>query len=514
MMDRSVDPSAIAKPPKNQLHLGITPKPSAKWAYAAALAIALAMLIRPGDVPWIQDEPKLIAIAWDSNHTPSQFLGFDLPFTVTSHGVFGTRGITYGPLPAWFYQICLSYTRDPLLLVRIRTIFGAGVTLWGLFWLARAIGCNSWLAVLTLLSPWIWLYSRQLWDNTFCIPLAALAFGAYARFLGTQRISSLCIAIACCLAMPLAHLMSMALVIPMALHAIVFHWRDLLRHKWKVLSIIIAALFLSFDYMKYAWGRHAPHDLSDLSPIKGWLFPLLGARYMTATGLNPAICDGWETILGGAWRFLVPSAEIISAVAFPLSWLGIILAGRMIWRNPARREPMGATQHLALLALGVLVCQSFLDGIQRVYADPHYFNGTWIAYVFFVWLSMQRLAGNLPRAMATAGMTIYALALATVVSASICLLARDGGTRASGFGTVLSEQIRVAGEISQYDPASPRIDLIQQWQQYPYACEVLEMLIQTQDNPGPLRKLIVRYAGEEPDARLAVDVQPLSDDHK
>ena len=54
---------------------------------------------------------------------------------------------------------------------------------------------SAWLAVLVMLSPWMWYYSRQLWDNSFCIPLSAMTIAAYADYLATRCGRSLSLSI-------------------------------------------------------------------------------------------------------------------------------------------------------------------------------------------------------------------------------------------------------------------------------------------------------------------------------
>ena len=54
--------------------------------------IVTATMLRPGDAPWIYDEPLLMEMAIQQNATPSHFLHITLPFTPATHGLKGTRG--------------------------------------------------------------------------------------------------------------------------------------------------------------------------------------------------------------------------------------------------------------------------------------------------------------------------------------------------------------------------------------------------------------------------------------
>ncbi|MGA2584519.1 MAG: hypothetical protein ABSG31_14685 [Tepidisphaeraceae bacterium] len=487
--------------------LGANPT-SRKLEYIAVLIVVLAPMIRPGDTQWIQDEPKLIGTALQLNQMPSRVAGIDLPFTIPSHGNISTRGPYQGPLAVWFYQICLAFTHDPLVLMRMRALFFMGVTAWGLIWIADATGCSRWLVPVSLLSPWFWFYSRQLWDGSLCIPMSALALGAYGRFLKNYRPAALCLAIGLSFAMALLNLQTAALLAPMALHMLIFQWRGLFRYKWPILSIVVISLCLGFRYLQFSVVMYSTRELSGYSPIDGWFEPLLGFNYLSGAKIGVMLESNWASILGGPWKALVPAAQAVSAIVYPLSWIGMVLACRSAAKCFARRGQIGPMDHLALISLGVLVGQIILDGLERLYDDPHYFNTSWIALVVFVWMAVKWIAGMIPAWAAVAALAIDASALALVLVAAIWLIARDGGTRQIGFGTVLSEQIRAAQQIAQYDPSSPCDFQIEQWHKYPWACDTLEELMGQTNRSGPVRKLTVRYRNPYPDARITVDVEP------
>src|SRR5580700_1120275 len=146
-------------------------KPSEiKWPCIALLAIVVAMGLRPGDSSWFFDMSLDFEIAMQFNATPSHILGISLPFTPAPYALQGTHGIRYGPLPIWIDQIFLAFTHDPIVMTAIRAVVVSALISLALLWLTQLLRVSPWLAVVTMLSPWMWYYSRQLWDNSLLVP--------------------------------------------------------------------------------------------------------------------------------------------------------------------------------------------------------------------------------------------------------------------------------------------------------------------------------------------------------
>jgi hypothetical protein len=147
-----------------------------------ALAALLPVVLWPGDVSWLIDEPRLIANAFYFNQDQ-----------IPAHtGLFGNFGVPYGPVPTQIYQLLLAITHNPLALVVLRGLLCAGLTSLGLLWLARTLGLRGWFAAAILVSPNIVAFHRILWDASFTIPLGTLALAGLADFLQTRRAWSSC----------------------------------------------------------------------------------------------------------------------------------------------------------------------------------------------------------------------------------------------------------------------------------------------------------------------------------
>src|SRR5262249_14908799 len=136
-------------------------------------------------------------------------------------GLLGTYGYTYGPLPTWVYQALTALTHDLVALTVLHAALIAAVTAGALWWLSRSLRLSPWFVAVPLLSPYFWFYARLLWDNTFLIPLGALAVAGYSANLASKSVWGLRVAIAAMAAMMLVHLMAIALVFPLGVHLIV-----------------------------------------------------------------------------------------------------------------------------------------------------------------------------------------------------------------------------------------------------------------------------------------------------
>ena len=89
-----------------------------RLAVVALCAACLVPLIWPGDIPFINDEPQLIANALRANAEGR----------LASIGLMGTYGFSYGPLPTWIYQMLLTATRDLVAVTVLHALLMSTVT--------------------------------------------------------------------------------------------------------------------------------------------------------------------------------------------------------------------------------------------------------------------------------------------------------------------------------------------------------------------------------------------------
>ena len=484
-----------------------------------AVIVLATAFVRPGDTPWINDEPLLIHQAMRFNAGMPDHSGIQIPFTngtLAYLGLYGNRGARYGPVPVWVYQLFLLITHDPILMVMMRAILVGGTTAAAMYWLSRSMKVTPWLAVVAMLSPWMWIYSRQLWDNSFCIPLSAMAIAAYAGFLLTRRPWPLWLSAACGALLPLTHLMAFALIVPLGLHFALGQWRWIIRHGWSALItlIIVAGIqALAWPYWQWMWMNYRVEP-GEGSPLAGFFFPLLGGHHLSAAGLGNILGDGWLYTTGRVAPYLIAAAQAFTLLAYAAVWIGMFLAWLRA-RRIIRRAQATASDHLALIALGIWFCQGLLDASQCVYDGPHYFNATWIAYAVFVFFTVEALyRWAWDSVLTRLALPAYGLALLIVLGAMIAKVAHDGGTRTMGYGTTMAQQMAAVAQIRGFSDDSQKQFAIvgikqcpfPQWSNYPWAFVVLRGLLPPPSGPRSDGPILVHYRDAFPgDARIVVD---------
>jgi hypothetical protein len=477
------------------------------------LPIVALTAMRPGDGSWVNDEPIMMEMALRYNRTASSIYGFHLPFTPCPFGLEAIRGVRYGPMPVWIDQIFLSITHSLPAIFALHALLFMSMTALAIYWLSRTLRLSPWFAVIAMLSPFLWQFSRSLWDSTWCIPLSAALFAAYAAFLVNPRAAPLCLTLLCCILIPLVHLMGIAMVLPVGIHLIIFQRRSLWRWKWSVFAIIAGCAYLFWPYLFFFVTHTRPKVPPEHSALQGWLFPLLGGHYLTLGVAGTVPGDGWQDYAPFLLRHIIFSAvQWIARLALIAVWLGMLLAIPRAWR--AIRQPAKASlvDHLHLIAIAVWICQTFLDGIERVYFSPNYYAATWIVYVFFAWMAvdwlLKRGAGiNL----AIRGFVmIYAASLLLGTTIIAVTIARNGGTLGPDYGTVISNQIEAVEKIERF---SDRSDLDVQfplWRLQPLAYQVLVEMNPPSAGLKPVANLVVKYRDAYPgDARIVVSATPL-----
>jgi hypothetical protein len=364
-----------------------------------------------------------------------------------------------------------------------------------LWWLARSLGLWIWFLPVPLLSPYFWFYSRVLWDNPFLLPLGALALAGYAAFLATRSPAGLRVSWGALLAIPLVHLMGVALVLPLVAHMLIVHWRDLWRHRWSLATMVGVALFVAGPYWRYLlgpWPSSPPGDGS----AAGWLFPLVGARTLTSGGID--YFYGSQPV---SERLFTVTASV-SAIAYGLVWSGIALAVFAAGRA-ALLKMWTPRAHIASIAVGVLPTQSIIDGISSRYQHTYYQNGTWIVTVLLAWLAVDTVSAFRRVGRPASGLATAALAgaLALAVAGLAIGLRQSGGTR-EVYGPTLANQLEVARALGGYDPASNIEINVSMWERFPHTPAVLRELSQRRQAGLPQRRLLVRYASADPASRV------------
>ena len=452
------------------------------WIAVAALMLAgLVPLVWPGDVPFINDEPLLIAKALSANRSGR----------LAPMGLLGTYGFVYGPAPIWVYQVLVASSRDLVIVAALHILLMSAATAGALWWLSRSLRLWVWFAPIPLLSPYYWFYSRVLWDNPFLLPLGALAMAGYAAHLASGSPLGLRVALAAMLAIPLVHLMGVSLILPLALHMLVVRRRSVWQHRYSLAAIAGGALLLAWPYWRYLAGPRPPAPGAE-GVIDGWLFPLFGARLLSARGLDYFYGPG--PVAGELFRILGAATSI----AYALAWGGIVVAVTLVVKA-ARARAWAPRSHVAAIAVAAVLCQSAIDGISVKFQHPHYQNGTWIACVLLAWFGVDYLAGGRRTARwgAAALTGVLASSLLLAVGTLAVTLHRSRGTR-DVYGPTLANQQQVVRALTKYASSSDVQVHVNMWQRFPWTLTTLRQLNAGRQVGLPRATIELRYASADP----------------
>ncbi len=397
--------------------------PGVKTSLILACSACLLRLAFPGDVPFLGDEALLLDRALADNAAG----------VLTTHGLTGSRGTDYGPVPILFYRALLGLSHDPLALVLLKTALVSALTLLAVFSVLRQCPTlPSWTALFVFFSPYFWFYSRDLWDNTLNFPLTALAFAAYLEFQQFHRRRYLALTFLFMTLALLVHLLALPLCLAILLHLL---WRDqqwIRDHRAFCLGTVLVCAGLSAPYLAHLIGVSKPPV--PIPPGPGMLhvvFGALGGRLFTGVG--------FEYFLGPYWYLRAPAMGLgLGALAMATSGLGFLFTFRgmgQVFRQmrggsaPAAAWVAGATIGLHL----ALVC------VQQLINHPHYYGSVWIAFYYCLGLGVASLRPAWNRAAAVS-------AGALVVCLFWVIAAAHGGVGATQahYGTKLLHMAELA----------------------------------------------------------------------
>jgi hypothetical protein len=455
--------------------------------------LCLLPAVHPGDIQWVGDEPMLIAGALRANRQ----------HVVAIHGLTGTAGATYGPFPTWLYQAYLLVSSDLVLLVALRAVLMTAVIALALLWLCRTLNLWPWFIPPLLCSPYLWFYARAIWDNTFNIPLSALAFASAVSFLARGRAWTLLLSLACCVAMMLTHLMAVAFVIPVTAF-LLFRARHALRRLfWRLVLLAGAGAAVAFPYFS-ALRRSAPAEGAAVGKLTDWLFPFLGGRILSAQRIEDIFGAAWMAHDTSFWAKLATVAMAVSLLAIPLVWAGMGVAAVTAWkgvRSPAEDRTPRPRTDAALLGLLIVLGQILLDGLTAKSGFTHYFNATWIAFAFLAWLAVDALPARLVRG-AVAG--VLGASTLTVTLYLLVRIHRTGPARIP-YGATLANQIEIARELNRRAPGTTLQTQVINVARFPIALGVLRHFYPATEPPLPAETLRLVYRTDDPvDGRIVL----------
>lgn len=401
-------------------------------------------LLFPGDVPFIADEPLLIQGALEALESGE----------LASTGLQGTRGAAYGAAPTWFYQAMLLLTSDLRIVVAVKVAVVTLLTACGLLLLAR---CDPRLSMpmgaFAFLSPYLWFYARDLWDNSFAVPFTVMLTATYVAFHASGRtrwlVASALLAVLCVM----THLMTVPLVGAVLLHLAVSQRRRIAldrRFALALVGVVGASVAALVPYLRTVTRGPATDLLWTPSP-RALLFALDGFRIFTLRGFDYVVGD-WAA--GG----LAPALVAVSCVTYGAGAWGLVLLNRMLregglWGEgaggggEAEIDPGAGGDAASALAGVVALTLCFFVIVangKRLVEHPHYYSGVWIAFFALWWWGMSDLARRL---WARRVLAFQSTVMAAFLVGLVLWLHVNSGTRSLHYGPTLTNQMAVAAEL-------------------------------------------------------------------
>jgi hypothetical protein len=470
------------------------------FIYAAALCVAFTLAF-PGDIGWVNDEPAFLLAANAANAQGR----------LASQILRGSLGAQYSPLPIWLYQAILLVTRNPIQVSVIKNVITLAVVVGGILFLARRLDLSRWPVLLVLLSPWMFHWSRAIWDNNLLIPAS---LGLWCLTLAFwQRPSPWTFAGAAAVAVLMVHIhpMSLCLLLPWGA-LLLFFSGGWMRRNWIAPAICLVAGGLAcVPYLVSLFagtsdaGPKPPPSSAPL--LSGFLEPTL----FTGWPLRRNLPELFEPGFSVPPALLVAATWISSLVCVAIA-LGTLDAARRRWRRRKELRAWSPAERLSLLALLAIATTWAVFAVTRLDAGLHHFNGVWFAFLLPAWTWIDGIARERAGAIrALVGVQLASLAL--LLASFVGFVHVNAGTRSLTYGTTLSNQMGVARTVLQYAPESAIRSSVPSIQSFPHELSSLLDLLGPTDRPKgnlPRADLRIHYGENPRDARLYVTPMPPS----
>lgn len=460
--------------------------------------LVLCRLIWVGDIPYGNDDSKLFlrAINDAQNHI------------FTAHGLLGSRGMNYGPFAIWTYRIGLFFTRDLLVFAAVR-IFITSLLI--AVSIALVAYCSPFLipslGVLGLLSPYVWLYGRDLWDNSYVIPISGVAIASYLYFCQNKSKAAIFISLMASVFGILTHLVYLPVALGLAAHFI-FYQREWLKKNvlFSLFSLCVGGLTL-LPYLIHLLGDRKSFSSGGVSPNIGHLLmPFLGPRFYTALGIEHFTGNNWyqmfpnQPVLNGIWIFIIG----LSALAYLFAWYGMFLSAREVFthlRNKTTYAERTEKFDACFVAFIIFLIELGLSFYMRLIPVANFYSPFWMVFLFFLWFGLSAAWSK----RFTKG--VFVLISGSLVVALLGIVLRlhiYRGNRWNHYGPTLLNLLTLAREIEQVSPNAKVESDTFHLSQFPLMMESLRIIVRpTVLKPSTEEQVVVNIKYADPGEPLS-----------
>ena len=482
--------------------------PAALGFLLLALVLGSVRFLWPGDVPFRLDETLVVRMAAKANE--NAVLGV--------HSVATPRS-TSGPVPVWIYQAVLASHVSFFTLWWLKvSIFTAALFYAGLRLLRSLPFLRPETLILFGLSPYLWFYSRDLWDNSWEIPLSAVALSSYLGFCCRPNRRDMLLTLVALTLGLLTHLMMLAPLLGIAVHFVLFHRAWGRRHTGFLLWVGAACGVVASPYLDYLLRNPNLADLSVPHPqlwlryVSGAANALLAPRYFMLIGFDYLVGSFWwlpppEVPLG--LRVIVPIAFAVSGIAALYFFIGLREAYRCVRRAYEAHHWDTKAELLSLFVL-IYLAHVAIGGLKQLGDFPHYLNALWLVIFVFVSLGITVMWEEKRW---RRSYWVYALCLWIGLLYVVGNLHLHSGTRYRRYGPTLENQLAVADGLCRYPIDTPLVRELSETETFPETLDTLRMLRCAHKEPDPsLRGRRLRIGYVEPanprDGRIALFESP------
>lgn len=468
--------------------------------------LVLCRLIWVGDIPYGNDDSQLFlqAINDAQNHI------------FTSHGLLGSRGMNYGPFAIWTYRIGLFFTRDLIALATFRVLitslliaFSIGLMAYSSPFLIPSLG------VIGLLSPYLWLYGRDLWDNSYVIPLSGVAIACYLYFCQKKSKAAIFISLMASVFGILTHLVYLPVALGLMIHFLGYQ-RDWLKKNipFALLSLGVGSVTL-LPYVVHLLSERKSFSSGGVSPNLGHLLmPFLGPRFFTALGIEHFTGKDWyqmfpsQPILNGIWIFLI----CLSALAYLFAWYGMFLSFKEVlthFRSEKRHDERTKQFDVCFIAVCIFVIELGLSFYLRLIPVPNFYSPFWLVFLFFLWFGLSQVWDQKPT---KALFICISVSLLVGLSGLVLRLHVYRGNRWNHYGPTLKNLWVIAREIEQISPKARVESDTFHLSRFPLMMESLRMIVRpTVLNPSNHEEVLIQIKYAQPNEPLSGELMLLGE---
>lgn len=418
------------------------------FCFLLGLTVSAALA---SDVPWINDEPLLFDRALEARATGRWWM----------LSLAGTAGAIYGPVGFWFYRVALFFTQNPVAIVIAKAFFFQTVSFLFLRRTLVQLRLPTMPAFLIFLSPYLFHYSRILWDNCFLLPVFTLGWWGWVSFTVRPRWTALAAwALSAWLAIHI-HLMALAFVFPTAL-TLVYAQPDWFRlRRFQLFLCVLTGALSLWPYFSEMWASHSDSGRVPFSRIDViFLSILYGPRLLFPFGF---------------FDYFLPKSDF-SGVPTILAAFCAPLYGLVFW---GLKKFYDENRPLFLSIVGTLAVLALLHGVLSLQMHPHYAIPVTAGCLFAFARGYE--AARLRRAWR--GLIVIGFfAQGISVLAFLGVVHHFEGDRSERFGATLGNQIAVAKVVGQ--AGRVKFEGISNYEKYPQALSVLRKLVAPTGTPA------------------------------